>query len=217
MASSLSLLVVGVISGIISSVPIGPTNLWIANALLPPKKHSLNLFCFISAITFMDTLYALIAFWGYYSYLRDTAFGVGLGFVVAFGLMVLGFYEIYDSKRQAETVQQEPILSNSASKTAGDFFLGILLGANPTFIVYWLAVAHVCDDFGIDQLDTGFALVVCLGVVLGDILWYGGLVMLLERGMHLISGSFIGTLRGMIGCGFVAFSLVLVYKMFLLS
>jgi len=212
MAGPLLLLMVGVISGIISSVPIGPTNLWIANALLPPKKPRLNLFCFVSAITLMDTLYALIAFWGYYSFFRETAFGVGLGFAVALGLMALGFYEIYDSKRQAKS-RQETVSPNSASKTVGDFFLGILIGANPTFILYWLAVAHACDDFGIDHLDTGFALVVCLGVVLGDALWYGGLITLLERGLHLISSTFIIRLRGTIGYGFVVFALLLIYKM----
>lgn len=215
MAGPLSLLMVGVISGVISSVPIGPTNLWIANALLPPKKPRLNLFCFVSAITLMDTLYALIAFWGYYGYLRESAFGVGLGFAVAIGLMVLGIYEICDSKRQVKTVQGTiaPASTNSRSKTFRDFFIGILLGANPTFILYWLAVAHACDDFGIHHLDTGFALIVCLGVVLGDALWYGGLITLLERGLHLISNSFIGTLRGMIGFGFVVFALALIYKM----
>ncbi|HIE65988.1 MAG: hypothetical protein ABGX83_05960 [Nitrospira sp.] len=212
MSGPLLLLMVGVISGIISSLPIGPTNLWIANALLPPKKPRLNLFCFVSAITLMDTLYALIAFWGYYSYLRETAFGVGLGFAVALGLMALGFYEIYDSKRQAKS-EQGTVSPNSPSKIVGDFFLGILLGANPTFILYWLAVAHACNDFGIDHLDTGLALVICLGVVFGDALWYGGLITLLERGLQLISSTFIIRLRGMIGFGFVAFALVLIYKM----
>lgn len=206
---------VGVVSGIISSVPIGPTNLWIANALLPPRKSRLNLFCFVSAIILMDTLYALIAFWGYYSYLKETKFGVGLGFVVAIGLMVLGIYELYDSKRQVKTSQETiaQLAPHSTSKTVGDFLIGILLGANPTFIIYWLAVAHVCDDLGIHQLNSGFALVVCLGVILGDTLWYGSLIALLKRGLHLISGPFIIYLRGMIGLGFVVFGLALIYGM----
>ncbi len=215
MTGPLLLLMVGVISGVISSVPIGPTNLWIANALLPPKKPRLNLFCFVSAITLMDTLYALIAFWGYYSVLKETAFGIGLGFTVAIGLMVLGIYEIFDSKRHTKMGQETmaSVSPNSPPKALGDLFIGILLGANPTFIIYWLAVAHVCDDFGIHHLDTGFALVVCLGVVLGDTLWYGSLITLLKRGLHLISGSFIVRLRSMIGFGFVAFGLALIYGM----
>ncbi|MFQ5949233.1 MAG: LysE family transporter [Nitrospiria bacterium] len=184
----------------------------------PPKRPFSSVIWFVSAITLMDVLYALIAFWGYYRYLRDSVFINGLGLAIAIGLMAMGCYELYDSKKQLKTTQAtvSPVTPHTPIKTLGDFLMGILLGANPAFILYWLAVARICDGFGIHHLETGTALVICLGVVLGDVLWYGGLIMLLERGLHLISNAFIVYLRGIIGLGFVAFGLALIYKMLLI-
>ena len=84
----------GVIGGFCSSAPIGPINLWVADATLKNKDSELPVF--LAGVIFCDMTYAGLASWGYYKWLEDgplySVFSISGGaFLIVLG--ILGFLQ----------------------------------------------------------------------------------------------------------------------------
>jgi len=202
----------GIAGGISGSAPIGPTELWLTNAVLPPKKSTPSIIAFVVGIIFMDILYAGIAFWGYYVYFKGTDLGNVLAMVAAGGLLCLGCYELYTLRKSQENIPGQELSNANNSENIGHAFgIGMILGSNPAFIAYWMVIATLLSSYGIETVHILTAGLFFLGLGIGDIIWYGAFVKVVSKGIAFISLRFIRWLRVGIAVGFIIFgSLVLI-------
>lgn len=202
----------GVLAGIASSVPIGPSNLWIANAALSSEKKMINALTFSVGVVVMDILYAWIAFWGYFAFFDETAVGSVLRWAGSGGLIVLGVFDFMATRKkpnlpEAGCAEAKPALL--------DFVSGAFLcGSNPAFILFWLFLVGVVDQYSwAEGLKTWTVLWVFAGIAIGDLLWYFGFYKLIELSSKYISERVLVRLRQVCALGLIVFGVTtLIWK-----
>jgi threonine/homoserine/homoserine lactone efflux protein len=198
---ALSLFVFGVSSGFISSTPLGPINLLVANHYLSHKK--LAIIPFIVGIILADVLLAFAAFMGYQSLLDGNSIGAWVGLiggvlVIAFG--VIGIVAAFNKNKTIKDIEHE--LPKTAKKFSGDFFKGMALcGLNPGLLLFWVSMASlqqgiISDLFGKEvTLDVLLLSVLLFGITLGEILWFMFFIKILKYGAKKFSDNILFYLR----------------------
>lgn len=209
MIDALIFLGLGIISGICSSVPIGPTNLWVAKAVLPPARTRSAIAAFVAGIVFFDVLYAALAFWGYSKYLQGTWLEQWLGYAVSLILIGYGIAEWISIKKAPSTLKEANAAdTHQAAQKRSALLpclgLGLLFGSNPGFMAFWLTLADLLEGWQPASLQTLTSLPFYPGIIFGDILWYGGLVIAIHKGLSWISDKGITWVRKIIALGFIA-------------
>lgn len=209
-ASSMLLFFLGVASGICSSAPIGPANLWIASATIPPIKPIKNIVFFSFGIICVDLLYAFIAFWGYFSYIKNSSLSSWVGVAGGIGLVVLGFVETRSAKTSVDLDVGKNIGKQSSNaRGLRDFFVGsFICGSNPAFILFWVFVASQVGKLNIDSLTPASMTLILLGVAVGDLFWYSFFYLAAKKGMSLLSEKLIYYMRVSIGVCLILFGFV---------
>jgi threonine/homoserine/homoserine lactone efflux protein len=196
----------GIAGGIFGSAPIGPTELWLTNAVLPPRKSSSSIIAFVVGIIIMDIFYAAITFWGYYAYFKGTDLANVLAAVAAAGLFCLGCYELFMLRKPVVKNPAQDLYPSDTSKNIGNAFgIGMILGSNPAFIAYWMVVATVLSSYGVETVQVAAAGLFFIGLSIGDIIWYGTFVKIVSKGIAFISSRIIRWLRVGIAAGFIIF------------
>lgn len=201
---AVSLIVFGILFGFISSTPLGPINLLVANHYLSHKK--LAIVPFIFGIILADLLLAFVAFMGFQSLLEGskiTAWVGAIGGVLVIVFGVLGIVAAFNKKDTSK--ENEVTLAVSAKKISGDFFKGMALcGLNPGLLVYWVAIASLqqgmFEDLFEEHITLGPLLVIILliGITLGEILWFVFFIKILKYGAKKFSDKILFYLRTVI-------------------
>ena len=195
---ALAVFVFGISSGFISSTPLGPINLLVANHYLSHKK--LAIIPFIIGIILADVILAFAAFMGYQSLLIGNSVGAWVGLiggilVIAFG--VIGIVAAFNKNKTIKEVEHE--LPKTAKKISGDFFKGMALcGLNPGLLLFWVSMASLqqgilCDIFG--ELTSLFLIVLLVGITLGEIFWFAFFIKILKFGAKKFSDKILFYLR----------------------
>ena len=201
---AVSLIVFGILFGFISSTPLGPINLLVANHYLSHKK--LAIVPFIFGIILADLLLAFVAFMGFQSLLEGskiTAWVGAIGGVLVIVFGVLGIVAAFNKKDTSK--ENEVTLAVSAKKISGDFFKWMALcGLNPGLLVYWVAIASLqqgmFEDLFEEHITLGPLLVIILliGITLGEILWFVFFIKILKYGAKKFSDKILFYLRTVI-------------------
>ena len=191
----------GISSGFISSTPLGPINLLIADHYL--ARPRLAVLPFIVGIILADVLIAFLSFWGYHVFIEQSNVGVyaaliGGSIVVVMG--VVGLVGAYKSKRKAEETHAE--LPKTAGKMSYDFIKGVVLcGFNPGLLFFWIFMASLLQSmtdniFGLDyDFNSYYYSLVLLGIVIGEILWFMLFIRLLKIGAQKFSNKILFSIR----------------------
>lgn len=197
-------LLAGIFGGLASSVPVGPTNLWIVNAVVPPKKSDRNIAAFLSGIIITDVLCAFISFWGFYTYFNKTTYAQGIAIVGAFALVAYGITELFKSKAVDDIAIQE---KKSNAHWGRDLFFGLVIGSNPAFVVFWVFVAGALSGWGLNDVMSWPAPMFYVGMVIGDLAWYIGFTLVMKKGVKYLSQKIIYMTRLGIAFSFIAFGI----------
>lgn len=210
LATAVVCIIAGIVSGILSSAPIGPANLWLATAAIPPAKAFGNLVAYVAGIITIDIAYAAIAFYGYFVYFDGTELGRWMGIVGGLGLVVLGALEAWKLRSDhpnADAINQAGYKPGT-SRTK-DFAIGAFIcGSNPAFIMFWMMIAKEMSEYGITDLGTGDAIYVFVGIALGDVLWYSLFSAMVKFGLNYISARFLRYVRISVALSLVALGVV---------
>lgn len=182
-------LILGVICGVFSSTPPGPINLLIADSVLGGKK--INIKSFLGGIILIDMIFALIAIWGYYTFLEGTNFGYYLAIFGGLLLMILGAFGLKQTLNPEVDKKTDDRFSNTT------FFLkGILLMvSNPGFLAFWVIVANQIDQIALHEITTLRTFPFLIGIGLGDLIWFILFIRLLRFGAGKMSFNIIGKTR----------------------
>ncbi|MFM7022052.1 MAG: LysE family translocator [Flavobacteriales bacterium] len=195
------LFVFGIASGFVSSTPLGPINLLIADHYL--ARPRLAVIPFIVGIIVADVLVAFLAFWGYHVFVEKSSIGswvaiVGGLIVVALGVMGL----VSASKSKNSSVENHKPLPKTAGKKSLDFLKGVVLcGFNPGLLFFWILMASVLEGitdslFGKDfEYNTFYFSLVLIGITIGEILWFMLFIRLLKIGAQKFSNKILFYIR----------------------
>lgn len=161
--------IVGLLSGLISAVPVGPINATIFNE--GGRRGFWWAFMIGLGATAMEFIYTALAFTGFSSLLQSRWVVTGLQGISVVLLLVLGikYLRLHDvpGMGRAARLLEEKLHPHTAFMTG---FLRVL--ANPGVLIFWVAAASVFVAHGwIDPSLTGRA--VCVGgVTTGVMIWF---------------------------------------------
>lgn len=209
------LLLLGIGFGIISSTPLGPINLLVAENYLSKPKIKIKPFLF--GVILIDSIFGYITFLGYEKFLSDAPkIGMGIGLfggacIVLLG--IVGIYQLYkkpvDSKSTKQVIKKSIFLKSSSASFGKGF---ILCGSNPGFIAFWGWVAFNAEDWA-SKLFPGYPInyfnliLFSLGIILGDFLWFGFFIKILKKGAKKYSDSILNKIRLVISIALILLGL----------
>lgn len=212
------ILILGVGFGIISSTPLGPINLLVAENYLNKKK--VKIAPFLSGVILIDSIFGYLTFWGFEEFLSDyKIIGTGIGLFGGIAIIVLGsiglqqqFKGKHNTNKKIEIKKNIFLKSSTASFSKGF----ILCGSNPGFIAFWGWVAYnaktwTYQNFPDFEINFYNLILFPIGIIIGDFLWFGLFTYLLKRGARRYSGSIIDKIRTFISWGLIALGLFTIY------
>lgn len=205
------ILSIGIGFGIISSTPLGPINLLVAENYLSVRK--VKIIPFLSGVIIVDAIFGYLTFWGFDKFLSDyTLVGTGIGIFGGLAIVFLGIIGIvqqlqgkHNPDKKIKIKKSIFLKSSTASFTKGF----ILCGSNPGFIAFWGWVAYNAktwtgEMFPAFDIHYFNLLIFPIGIIIGDALWFGIFTLLLKKGARRYSGSLIDKIRVFISWGLVA-------------
>jgi threonine/homoserine/homoserine lactone efflux protein len=187
------------IGGVVSSAPIGPINLWVADATL--RKQDRTLAAFLSGVILCDVGYAALAAWGHRAVVGDARVGALLSLMTGGVLMVVGAIMIRRAGAEQRPVPSRPVPFTPARH----FLLGtIMMGGNPAFLMFWVFVVDfVALQIG-GPLRSGLLVPFLAGVIIGDALWFAFLTGMVGSGSPLLGTVARQRLERALALGFIA-------------
>lgn len=212
------ILALGIGFGIISSTPLGPINLLVAENYLSKKK--IKIIPFLCGVILIDSIFGYLTFWGFEEFLSDYQIvGTGIGIFGGIAIIALGGIGLYQQfkgkhnpNKKIELKKNIFLKSSTASFSKGF----VLCGSNPGFIAFWSWVAYNAKTWtnqAFPEFEINFynLILFSIGIIVGDFLWFGIFTYLLKKGARRYSGSIIDKIRTFISWGLIALGLFTVY------
>jgi threonine/homoserine/homoserine lactone efflux protein len=200
-----TLLITGIVFGFISSTPLGPINLLVAENYFESKKIKIK--PFLVGVILIDATFAYLAFWGYHKFLSETTLGIGIQIIGAIAVIFLGAIGLIKLYKKGKPKHNKKHLSKS--NTANFLKGAFLCGSNPGFIIYWMWVAGQIK-IGFEtylpesQINYFNSSLINIGIILGDIIWFYLFIRLLKVGAKKMKSSLLFYLRLVISLFLVA-------------
>lgn len=222
MDNTITIVLVGVISGIILASPPGVINLSILNQI--SSKQFKSAFFIGAGSALMDTLYALIVLFSttkIYKILSNLANDYPKLFLVFDILLVVilaayGFYKIFEKKNEIKNINFERY-----KKYFGKFhpfLIGCLLALTnllfPTFIPSYAYMAALLLKSGLINGSYYLYFLFALAFGIGNLIWVGSIVGLSKKYEHIIDDNNYIRIQKGLGVLFILVSLMLVYKLY---
>ena len=203
--------IAGIIGGVISSMPPGPTEFWIARRVLNQEQPRLNYF--IAGVITCDILYAGIAFWGYYGVIQKSGLTLIISAVGASALVILGLYDFWKFRKQPCLIN-EGLKDISNETVLDDYASGFFLcGFNVVFVLFWVFFAATLFGMGL-KMQVVHNIAVLAGIVVGDCIWYKIFEWFVFRGKQRLSSSWFHWLQQSFSLGLCLFGVAALYEIF---
>lgn len=164
-------LFVGLIIGIVISIPIGPINVTVISRGL--KQGFSSAFAVGLGASTMDFLYCAATMLGLSAVIHKLEVSV---VVQVIGLILLIYLGIKDITTKVETFRYDNYVQQNG-KFHGAFFVGVIMYvSNPMLVAFWITLSGIVQSTG--SIINGFAdgALFALGVGFGTALWYYSLL-----------------------------------------
>jgi len=185
-------IITGIVVGVLITIPLGPTSLYIAHRALSGEARK-GMLVAIGAVI-VDVFYCLVITMGLISFLHpylqnpvvQVVFSV---FLIVYGLKVLFF----DRRVRVESEELMPVdEAPTRVKFLSSYYGGVVIGismtlANPTLFFSWVAVLSFITAHGLLPDDTASKLLFSAAVGFGSMLWFLALILFVRSRRNLIS------------------------------
>lgn len=202
---------IGIICGFCSSAPLGPINLWLANAVLE-KGRNAKFLPYLSGVILSDLIFAGLAAWGFKYASKFENFSLYIALAGGLFLIFLGTMSIFRLlKNDAQDIANGKTTTyKSAPK---EFVLGMILCiSNPAFLLFWTFVMGTLNKFHLSPNTIMTLGVFLFGIAAGDYLWFRTLIELAHKGKEKLGNQPIFVLRWIIAILFIAVGILAIYK-----
>ena len=210
-------LVVGTVVGILMTIPLGPTSIFVAQRTMGGQTRR-GIHVAIGSVI-IDILYCLVISLGLISlvapFLQNQWVQFGLSiFLILYGMKML----IFDGKAADEAAAP---IENGPPRN-GRRTWGVLLGtamalSNPTLFVSWTAVLSFLSANGLLPNTFWDKVIFSFATGLGSFAWFLGLALFVRKNRHQISPAFVrraGAITALVIIGFgVYFSITILQNL----
>ncbi|MDH7515735.1 MAG: LysE family transporter [Bacteroidota bacterium] len=183
----------GVAVGILMTLPLGPTSIYVAQRTLNHETRKAMHVALGSVL--IDILYCLIISLGLIAlvrpYLRNEYVQLAFSlFLIVFGIRMLFF----DGKRPA--MNPGEIQNGNGRQPARKGRMSVLIGtmmalSNPTLFISWTAVIGFLSANGLLSNNFADKLVFSFAAGFGGLLWFLGLALFIRSRRHTLSQRFV--------------------------
>ncbi|MBN1448172.1 MAG: LysE family transporter [Bacteroidetes bacterium] len=221
---------IGMLVGVLITVPLGPTSLYVAHRTLNGDTRKAMLVA-VGAVL-IDVFYCLIITMGLISlihpYLENlivqSLFSV---FLIGYGIKMLFFRRRASTNEKnggaearVTSVPDEEDLPASRFRLSKSHYGGVLIGismtlANPTLFFSWVAVLSFVTAHGLLTDSTVHKLVFSGAVGVGSMLWFLALVLFVRSRRHIISETFIhraSSITALVIIGFGVYFTIVIFQ-----
>ncbi len=191
-------LLVGIVFGFFGAMPLaGPVALVVFSRGMEGRFRA-GMFTALGASA-AEFLYALLAFWGFATFLARIAWVLPASKAAA--AIVLTFLGIAFIRRKAD----EAVEARPEGRRRHALALGFLLTAlNPTLIATWSAATTTLYSTELVEFDPNHAWPFAAGVFGGDMLWYWLMLVLTRRNRSKVRPRALALLLQAMGLGLLA-------------
>ena len=216
------LLLIGTGFGIISSTPLGPINLLVAENYLSEKK--VKIAPFLTGVILIDSIFGYLTFLGVDKFLSGyDLLGTGIGVFGGLCIILLGGLGVYqqvskkgNSEKKEIKIKKNIFLKSSTASFGKGF---ILCGSNPGFIAFWSWVAFNAKNWTNDafpqfEIDIYNLILFPIGIIIGDFIWFGFFSYLLKKGAKKYSAGILDNIRSIISWVLILLGLYTIYASF---
>lgn len=203
------LLLLGTGFGVISSTPLGPINLLVAENYL--SKPKIKILPFLAGVILIDSIFGYITYLGFDRFLEDSpAIGTGVGIFGGLAIILLGSIGAYQLINPSKTPEKSKIVIKKSiflQSSAASFGKGfVLCGSNPGFIAFWSWVAFNAKGWSVElfpsfEINNFNLLIFSVGIIIGDFIWFGFFIYILKKGAKKYSEKIIKKIRLIISIG----------------
>lgn len=196
------LLFLGIGFGVISSTPLGPINLLVAENYL--NKPKIQIIPFLFGVIIIDSIFGYLTFLGFDRFLIESPeIGTGIGVFGGVSITLLGIIGAYQLIAKKETKSSSIKIKKSIflKLPLASFGKGfVLCGSNPGFLAFWAWVAYnaqgwIAKLFPTISINNFNLLIFSLGIIIGDFLWFGFFIHLLKKGAKNYNTSILIKIR----------------------
>lgn len=197
----LSAFIAGIWIAVASSVPVGPINFAIFQAVCTKQKRSAFLIGLGGMIADVVISFAALMLFGWLSDGDNQAFFEWLNIMTIPVVIIFGIVMIRKRNQEAKASKKMP--------ASGGILLGLTFGvSNPVLLGYWLFVASVVISKGWVQKTIASYIAFNLGVAIGISAFFVGFIYLVALTTKNISDKYRSIFSLLIGAGFIIFGLV---------
>ena len=196
-------ILLGLLVGLLASVPVGPINLYVASQAL--KRDFLHGILAGLTASVLDTTACLIALVGFF----EIKFSVGPGVrpvlkvVAAVILILLSRKLIRDSKTFRIPMAGDKMPAATPKPALGVMLLYV---TNPTLYMFWIAVAGIVTGHKLVQHSGWAAVAFALACGVGSFAWYLSLVRFVSRRQTQINPKLFRGLLFYMGLALIGFA-----------
>jgi threonine/homoserine/homoserine lactone efflux protein len=201
-------LLIGVITGIVISIPIGPINVAVISKGL--KQSFANAFAVGLGASIMDFFYCAATMLGLSAVVHRI--GVSIIFQVI-GFILLLYLGIRDLTTRPENFRLE-----NASTKNGRFHSALLVGilmyvSNPTLVAFWITLSGVIQSSESIISNVGDGILFAVGVGSGTAVWYYSLLKAITWKRHSFKAETLSLLSKVSGVIMLVFSGYIGYEL----
>lgn len=203
-------LVVGLITGFLICIPVGPINVWVVNTLI--KHNFKSAFAIAMGGSLMDFVYFMVILSGLSLFHFTPKTSLILKIVGVVFLFVFGFKEFLIKK---QTIKIEPELEKKAPTAFGFFLLGMAIySSNPTLVATMSGLAAIIKSWNLFANDFTRHLALSLGLALGSASWFYLLLKIITKYQNKIPERFFINFSRACGALIVLFSLYMAFNVY---
>lgn len=199
----LSAIIYGFLFGVAGSVPMaGPIAALVLARVIEKRPRSGVAVAAGGALS--ETIYCLLAFWGFASVLDQNPSIVPISQCVTCPILLgLGVWIITKKNGDLTTDEASP-----EERTKSNFFLGLTIGGlNPLVLAGWAAAVSAAFSLGLISSNPAYAIPFSLSAGAGVLAWFAVLVFIVEKNRHRFAQKTLNLIMRIIGAVVIGFGI----------
>tara|TARA_R110000868_G_scaffold154736_4_gene380990 strand:+ start:4647 stop:5267 length:621 start_codon:yes stop_codon:yes gene_type:complete len=200
-------LIIGLITGFLMCIPIGPLNVWIINTRI--KKNSATALSIALGGSMMDLayFYTILSGLSFFEFSETAALyfkSIGILVILAMGIKELA------AKGEIQVSEGEKVTNKGL--LAG-FMIGVLIyTSNPTLILTMTGLGAFIKSLALFEFNQLNIILCALGLSVGSFLWFVLLVKVVDRYQEKIREKYLALFSRTSGILMVALSIYMGFK-----
>ncbi|MDO9182794.1 MAG: LysE family transporter [Bacteriovorax sp.] len=203
-------LIIGLLTGFLICIPVGPINVWVVNTLI--KYDFKSAFAIAVGGSLMDFVYFILILSGlsFFHFSVTTVLvlkSAGVIFLFTFGLREL-LVKKQNFKLDKDIDKKDPTI-------IGFFLLGVAIySSNPTLVATMSALAAVIKSWNLFTNNFGNYFALSIGLAFGSASWFYLLLKIVEKYQKQIPEKFFINFSRACGALIVLFSLYMAFNVY---